>query len=76
MKVAIYRTAEALCHDLKNKKEILSSINAVMRLIETVGTNFEDLLNENLERCNFLTLQFDEWICSVNNIAELYIFVR
>lgn len=82
IKEAMYKAGEVLFYDFKNKKDILSSINdislsrnTVMRRTEAMGKNLEELLNEDLQKCRFLALQFDE-STDVRDIAELCIFVR
>lgn len=82
IKEAMQRAGEALFNDFKNKKEIISALNdislsrnTVMRRSEALSENLEQLLNEDLQKCCFLSLQFDE-STDVTDIAELCVFVR
>lgn len=82
IKEAMQKAGEALFNDFKNKKEIMSAINdiplsrnTVMRRSEALSQNLEQLLKEDLQKCSFLSLQFDE-STDVTDIAELCIFVR
>ncbi|GFW70639.1 uncharacterized protein TNCV_1624711 [Trichonephila clavipes] len=49
--------------------------NTVMRWTEAMNNNLEDLLNDDLKACKFLSLQFDE-STDISDIAQLCIFVR
>lgn len=82
IKEAMQRAGEVLFNYFKNKKEIISAINdvslfrhTVMRRSEALSENIEKLLKDDLQKCSFLSLQFDEYT-DVTDIAELCIFVR
>lgn len=74
------RAVSALFNDFKNLNisainDISLTRNTVMRRTEVMGEYLEQLLNEDLPKCSFVALQFDE-STDVSDIAELCIFVR
>lgn len=81
-KEAFIKSAEVLFQNFKNKSEILTSINnislsrnTVMRRTEEMSENLEEILKENIRKCSFMSLQFDE-STDLTDTAQLCIFIR
>ncbi|GFQ81141.1 uncharacterized protein TNCT_249611 [Trichonephila clavata] len=74
--------ADSLFEEFKNKKEIVSAINTlqlsartVTRRIEVIAENLEAELANDMENCNFFSLQMAE-STDVTNISQLAICVK
>lgn len=81
-KNAFIKAGEVLFQNFKNKSEIMTSINnislsrnTVMRRTEEMSENLEEILQENIHNCSFLSLQFDE-STDLSDTAQLCIFIR
>ncbi|KAL1492435.1 hypothetical protein ABEB36_010687 [Hypothenemus hampei] len=81
-KEGFIKAGELLFQNFKNKSEIISVIkdlslsrNTVMRRTEAINGNLEELLKENIDKCRFLSLQFDE-STDITDIAQLCVFIR
>lgn len=82
VKEAFVKAGEVLFADFKNKSEIMSAIkdvplsrNTIMRRSEMIGKDLDDLLKSDLNRAQYLSLQFDE-STDFTDIAQLCVFVK
>ncbi|GFX99419.1 uncharacterized protein TNCV_3023501 [Trichonephila clavipes] len=82
MKEAMLVAADSLFDDFKNKTEILEAINmlqlsarAAARKIELIASNLEAKLANDVETCEFFSIQLDESTDAVDT-AQLAISVK
>ncbi|GFV03014.1 uncharacterized protein TNCV_2744771 [Trichonephila clavipes] len=79
MQEAMLVAADSLFDDFKNKTEILGAINisarTATRRIELIASNLEAKLANDVETCEFFSVQLDESIDAVNT-AQLAISVK
>ncbi|GFX75071.1 uncharacterized protein TNCV_4064731 [Trichonephila clavipes] len=81
MKEAILVAADSLFDDLKNKTEILGAINMLQlssrtaTRIEIIASNLEAKLANDVETCEFFSIQLDESTDAVDT-AQLSISVK
>ncbi|GFV86666.1 uncharacterized protein TNCV_4185191 [Trichonephila clavipes] len=82
MKEAMLVAADSLFDDFKNKTEILGAINmlqlsarAATRRIELIASNLEAKLANDVETCEFLSIQLDESTDAVDTV-QLAISVK
>ncbi|GFX46420.1 uncharacterized protein TNCV_238821 [Trichonephila clavipes] len=82
MQEAMLVAADSLFDDFKNKTEILGAINmlqlsarAATRRIELIASNLEAKLANDVETCEFFSIQLDESIDAVDT-AQLAISVK
>ncbi|GFW48261.1 uncharacterized protein TNCV_1108241 [Trichonephila clavipes] len=82
MKEAMLVAADSLFDDFKNKTEILEAINmlqlsarAAARKIELIASNMEAKLENDVETCEFFSIQLDESTDAVDT-AQLAISVK
>ncbi|XP_069470005.1 general transcription factor II-I repeat domain-containing protein 2B-like [Ambystoma mexicanum] len=82
VKEAMLATADSLFQDFKNYSQIIAAIkdvqlsgNTVVRRIEVMSEDVDLQLRSDLEKCDFMSLQFDE-STDIEDTAQLSIFIR
>ncbi|XP_069502334.1 general transcription factor II-I repeat domain-containing protein 2-like [Ambystoma mexicanum] len=82
VKEAMLATADSLFQDFKNYSQIIAAIkdvqlsgNAVVSRIEVMSQNVDLQFRSDLEKCDFMSLQFDE-STDIEDTGQLSIFIR
>lgn len=82
IKESMLAASKILFQEFKNKNEIILAIqevqlarNSVTRRIEAMSVNIREQLKDDLQKCIFLSLQYDE-LTDIYNVAQINIFIR
>ncbi|XP_069582815.1 general transcription factor II-I repeat domain-containing protein 2-like [Ranitomeya imitator] len=82
VKDAMLAAADSLFQDFKKNSDIISAIkslqlsgNTITRRIESMSEDIRHQLKRDLEKCDFISLQFDESL-DVVDTAQLNIYIR